>query len=90
MELKDYTTEELKEELKRRNKLAKEQKEAEKASALCCRNCKHCKQNPQFKGFYSCAIRTYGKNKVYHYSVKPWTKACNEFERKENNDGKVE
>lgn len=37
MELKDYTTEELKAELKRRNDLAK----AEKAKVKRCRMCKH-------------------------------------------------
>lgn len=37
MELKDYTTEELKSELKRRNDLAK----AEKAKVKRCRMCKH-------------------------------------------------
>lgn len=41
MELKDYTTEELREELKRRIAIAKEQKAREREQAERCRNCKH-------------------------------------------------
>lgn len=84
MELKDYTTEELKAELDRRKTIAKAQKVAEDAAALKCRNCKHCKQNPIFKGFYACAVRTYGKTITRHYSIKPYQKACDKFERKDN------
>ena len=47
MELKDYTTEQLKDELKRRVELAKAQKEEEFKTALRCRNCKHCIPHPQ-------------------------------------------
>lgn len=42
MELKDYTTDELKAELKMRTELAKAQKAEEMKSAARCRNCKHC------------------------------------------------
>ena len=41
MELKDYTTEELKAELKRRTEIAKAQRAEEMKTALRCRNCKH-------------------------------------------------
>lgn len=83
MELKDYTTEELQAELNQRKAIAKAQKAAEYAAALRCRNCKHCKQNPQFKYFYICAIRTWGKTITRHYSIKPYRQACDKFERKD-------
>ena len=41
MELKDYSIEELRAELKRRIDLAKAQKAEEMKTALRCRNCKH-------------------------------------------------
>lgn len=85
MELKDYTTEELKAELDRRKAIAKAQKEAERASALRCRNCKHrTKKEIAWYNYYFCAVRTYGKTVTRHYSVKPSQKACDKFERKDN------
>lgn len=42
MELKDYSIEKLKAELKRRFELAKVQKAEEMKTAKRCRNCKHC------------------------------------------------
>lgn len=88
MELIDYTTEELKEELKRRASIIRAQKEEEMKTALRCRNCVHCVPNPNVpswcKGNYCiCSIRTWGKKITRHYCVKSSTKACDKFERKE-------
>lgn len=80
MELKDYTTEELKAELKRRVEIKKAQKAEELKTALRCRNCKHCAKN--IIG-YKCAIRTYGKTYKRNYCVSLSTKACDLFERKD-------
>lgn len=81
MELKDYTIEELKAELKRRVELAKIQKAEEMENALRCRNCKHCVAANSWGNFYQCAVRTYGKKFTRHYCVNPSTKACDKFER---------
>lgn len=83
MELKDYTTEELKAELKRRLEIAKIQKVEEMKTALRCRNCKHCIPHSQGYDFYYCAIRAWGKKISHNYYVKPSQKACELFERKE-------
>ena len=80
MELKYYSTEELKSELKRRSELAKAQKAEEMKSAVRCRNCKFFKPRIDVCNFYYCAVRTWGKNDR-HYSVKPHTKGCDKFER---------
>lgn len=84
MELKDYTTEELKAELKRRTKLAKAQKAEEMKTALRCKNCKHCIPNPKAPNWYRgnyciCNVRTWGKKIVRNYCVKPSQKACELF-----------
>ena len=84
MELKDYTTEEIKAELKRRSVIEKEKREEEKKNALRCRNCKHCTPNPRFPKAYNCSVRTWGKTIVRNYVVTPSTKACDKFERKED------
>lgn len=85
--LNAFTTKELKEELKRRAELVKAQKAEEMKNALRCRNCKKSAQNPNIptwcRGNYLiCTARTWGKKKR-NYSVKPSTKACELFERKE-------
>ena len=82
MELKDYTTEQLKAELKRRAELAKAQKAEEMKTARRCRNCKHCIPNPQGWNFYNCSGRTWGKKIVRNYCVKQSQKACDLFEIK--------
>lgn len=87
MELKDYTTEQLKAELKRRVEEKKALKAEEMRTALRCRNCKHCVPNPNIpswcRGNYCiCNVRTWGK-KQRHYATRPSTKACELFERKE-------
>jgi hypothetical protein len=82
MELKDYSTEELKAELKRRTELAKAQKQEEMKNAAKCRNCKHLMNHPQFKSVYLCGARTWGKTYTRHYCVKLFN-TCEKFERKE-------
>lgn len=64
MELKDYTTEELKAELKRRVELAKAQKAKEMKIALRCRNCKYCQEHKvsNWTIGYKCMARMWGKN----------------------------
>lgn len=83
MELKDYTTEQLKAELKRRAEEKRAQKAEEMKTALRCRNCRHCIPHSQVYNFYRCAARTWGKKIVRHYCVKPYQKACELFDRKE-------
>lgn len=78
MELKRYTIEELRAEIKRRNELAKEAKKQEPR----CRNCKHLTNNPKWTGMYLCGVRTWGKTYTRHYCVKLCTKACDKFESK--------
>ena len=78
MDLKDYTTEELRNELKRRAAIKRE----EDSKKPRCRNCKHFIQDPHFKFFYTCDVRTFmRKGKEIHYSVKP-SHTCDKFELK--------
>lgn len=84
MELKDYTTEELKAELKRRIEAERARKADEMKTALRCRNCKHCAPNHNFQSMYLCMARTWGTKYPRHYTVVPSKKACDEFERKED------
>lgn len=81
MELKDYTTEELKAELRRR---AEDLKAERKKSSLRCRNCKHCEEKVigGYAHVHKCMARTWGKTFPRHYTVRPSTKACELFERK--------
>lgn len=84
MGLSDYTTEELKAELKQRAEVARQQKAEEMKNALRCRNCKHF-QGVKIGGWlerHQCSVRTYGKTYPRNYSVKTSTKACDKFERK--------
>lgn len=81
MELKDYTTEQLKAELKRRSELKRAQKAEEMNNAVQCRNCKFFMTRPDIFSFYYCEVRTWGKYNR-HYCVKPHTKGCDKFERK--------
>lgn len=78
MELKDYTIEELRNEIKRRNELVKEAKKQEPR----CRNCEHLMNHPQVRNMYLCAARTWGKTYTRHYCVKLCTKACDKFKNK--------
>lgn len=78
MELKDYTTEELRNELKRRAAIKREE-DSEKPR---CRNCKHFMQHPRFEHFHNCAVRTFIRKGIkIHYSVKP-SHTCDKFEHK--------
>jgi len=83
MELKDYTTEQLKAELKRRYEEKKALKAEEMKTALRCRNCVHCVNYPNWTNLYHCEVRTCGKKIVRNYCVRPSQKACDKFERKE-------
>ena len=77
--IQDYTTEELRAELKRRKDL--KQKEMEKV--LRCRDCKHCQPHPHFpRTHFLCMARTWGKKRVWYYTVAPSKRACAKFERK--------
>lgn len=82
MTLQDYTTEELRAELKRRAELARAQKAEEMKTALRCRNCTHCMPNPQWTMQYLCMARTWGKKISRHYTVSLSKPACELFERK--------
>lgn len=78
MELKDYTTEELRNELKRRAAIRRE----EDSKKPRCRNCKHFVEDPRYKYFNTCGIRTYTrKGRDIHYSVKS-SNNCDKFELK--------
>ena len=86
MELKDYTTEELRAELKRRNA----EEKAKKASILRCRMCKHWGAidywgnpiNRDFGDNRSCVFfKT--KNGKYYRCHRASQLACKHFERKE-------
>lgn len=91
MELKDYTEEQLRAELKRRYDERQKERESIK-------RCRHCEYMQRFKDYdlYNCCVRTftrknrYDKNNpiVVHYSVKKSDKACDKFKQKENQDGK--
>ena len=84
MELKDYTTEQLKAELKRRSELKRAQKAEEMRKAERCRNCKYCERVPisSWSVTYKCMARMWGKKRPRHYVVNPSTKACELFVRK--------
>ena len=86
MELKDYSTEELKAELKRRSDLAK----AEKAKVKRCRMCKHWGEinyfgNPSdgIYGLYRCCKFFKNKTGKYYKVHSPSQLACEHFEEKE-------
>lgn len=77
MKLEDYTTEELKNELKRRSAVEKEKKKNESR----CRNCIHFVKDERHNGMYHCAVRTWGRKIVRNYCIKPYFKACEKFEK---------
>ena len=85
MELRDYTTEQLKAELKRRVEERKAQKAEEMRTAKRCRNCKQCQAHKvsNWTMGYKCIARIWGKKNPRHYTVSPSQKACELFERKE-------
>ena len=88
MELKEYTTEELRAELKRRNA----EEKAKKASILRCRMCKHwgevsywgLPKNYYYYGSDSRSCRFFKtKNGKYYRCHRASQLACENFERKE-------
>ena len=87
MELKDYTTEELKAELKRRNDLAKVEKEKIKR----CRMCKHWGEINYFGspndgfafGLNRCCRYQKIKSGKYYRALSGYKLACEHFEEKE-------
>ncbi len=83
MELKDYSTEALKAELKRRAEERRAQKAEEMKTALRCRNCRFCNEMTagEYVVGYKCMARTWGKNHTRNYVVNPSKKACELFER---------
>lgn len=85
MELKDYTTEELQEELNRRKLLAREQKQLEREQKPICDNCKHCIiQKQGGVTFYYCGAKTYTQKGITRNYVVNKGSMCkfNLFERK--------
>lgn len=86
MNIEDYTTEQLKAELKRRVEISKAKKAEEMKTALRCRNCKHCvsRKISNWSVGYNCMARMWGKKYPRHYTVSLSTKACDKFERKED------
>ena len=79
-DLEEYTTEELKSEIKRRYDLGKAVKENIK-------RCKHCvhmvNRGP---GTYKCNIRVWGKKIKYNYTVSKSNLACELFEEISKNE----
>jgi len=68
--LAEYSTEELRKELKRRNTEEKALRQKEFDSAHRCRNCKFFELEPNtIFGSHICAARTWGKNIKRHYVV---------------------
>lgn len=88
MELKDYSIEELKAELKRRSDLAKDDKEKVK----CCRICAHYGEvnyygKPTTSNYERsigrcCQFFSWGKNNKYRKCHAPYQLACEHFEEK--------
>ena len=88
MELKDYTEEQLRAELKRRYNERQKERESIK-------RCRHC-EYMQKSGYstYLCMARTYtvknrydkDKPRVINYSVNKSSKACEKFKQKEENN----
>lgn len=87
MELKDYTTEELKAELKRRNDLAK----AKKAKIKRCGMCKHWGEithwgTPNDGGIFglnNCCKYQKHKSGKYYTALSRYKLACEHFEEKD-------
>lgn len=80
MKLEDYTTEELKNELKRRAAVANEEKKNESR----CRNCIHLVKDERYGDMWHCAVRTWGRKVIRNYCIKPCFKACDKFEKVNN------
>lgn len=85
--LSAFTTEELREELKRRAAAEKAAKEERRNAESTCRNCKFLMTDDRFAiPYYKCAKRQYTikkYNRVCNYKTS-LSKTCDNFERKEN------
>ena len=81
MELQDYTTEQLKAELKRRAEAARQ----ERLSVDRCRNCMHLiTEDENWYTSYKCGARTFFmKGRKHNYIVTPSKKACEKYKRKD-------
>lgn len=83
--LAEYSTEELRKELKRRNAEEKALRQKEFDSAHRCRNCKYFEQEKSsfLSNSHICAVRTWGKKIKRHYVVNGSAGlSCNQFVHK--------
>lgn len=81
--LREFSTEELKDEIKRRAQVKRQERE----SVPRCRNCEYAIQREIIPGvFYDCcSARTYKYKKLSierNYVIKPYQKACDLYKRK--------
>lgn len=81
MDITEYTTEQLKAELKRRAELKRQQRQ----TIPHCRDCKHLVEEPKHWWVSrTCAVRTFKrKGRECHYMVQLGQKACDKYERME-------
>ena len=88
-ELKDYTLKELEEEVKRRKEIIKlERKRLSEIDQPRCRNCVHIRKDYRFSwvSYYFCVGKSYKyKGRQRYYCTKECNKACEKFERREEN-----
>lgn len=85
MSISQYSTQELKEELKKRIAEEKETREKEFNNAHRCRNCVHFIKHPNsfVSNTHLCEVRTWGKKFVRHYVVTgSQGLTCDRFEHK--------
>lgn len=85
MSISQYSTQELKEELKKRIAKEEEIREKEFNNAHRCRNCVHFIKhpNPIITNTYLCEARTWGKKFMRHYVVTgSQGLTCDKFEHK--------
>lgn len=81
-----FTTEELKEELKRRMEAEKTVKEENRKTESTCRNCAFLLDKGEYTTYYCCSKRTFTikkYNRICNYKV-ALRQTCESFERKEN------
>lgn len=83
MGLEEYTTEELRAELRKRAAAESARRAEERASAPICRNCVHCRKDKRFSDTYYCNVRTYTRRgRDYNYMVR-LSNRCDQFGRRE-------
>jgi len=84
--ISDFTTEELRAELKRREAAEKAVKEEKRKTESTCRNCAFLLDKGKYTPYYCCSKRTYTikkYNRICNYKV-ALSQTCESFERKEN------